>query len=80
MIALGRLHGLAQPLMNDALFASDDWLTATGETVDELLEGYPPEFTEEHVRAAIAYADRVPFVEDPDARPWRKAAANKSAA
>ena len=36
MIALGRLHGLAQPLMNDALFASADWLTATGETVVKL--------------------------------------------
>ncbi len=43
-----------------------------GETVAELLDGYPPEITEEHVQAAIAYADRVPFEEHPDGRPWRK--------
>lgn len=43
-----------------------------GESVAELLDGYPPEFTEAHVRAAIEYADRVPFVEHPDGRPWRK--------
>lgn len=50
-----------------------------GETVEELLEGYPPEFTAEHVKAAIDYADRVPFEELPDARPWRKMR-NQSAA
>ena len=43
-----------------------------GESVAELLDSYPPEFTEAHVRAAIEYADRVPFVEHPDGRPWRK--------
>ena len=43
-----------------------------GETVEELLEGYPPEYTAEHVKAAIEFADRIPFVEDPDGRPWRK--------
>ena len=43
-----------------------------GESVAELLDGYPPEFTDAHVRAAIEYADRVPFVEHPDGRPWRK--------
>lgn len=32
-IASGTLHDLTQPLMNDALFASDDWLAANGETV-----------------------------------------------
>lgn len=42
-----------------------------GETVAELLDGYP-DLDERHVRAAIAYADQVPFVEDLDARPWRK--------
>ena len=44
-----------------------------GETAAELLDGYPPEFTEAHVRAAMEYADSVAFVEDPDGRPWRKA-------
>ena len=43
-----------------------------GETVAELFDGYPPEFTEAHVKAAIEYADRVPFIEHPDGRPWRK--------
>ena len=51
-----------------------------GETVAELLDGYPPEFTEEHVRAAIEYADRVPFEEHPDGRPWRKKKADEHAA
>ncbi len=32
-IAAGTLHDLSTPLMNDALFASDDWLAANGETV-----------------------------------------------
>lgn len=32
-IAAGTLHDLTQPLMNDALFASDDWLAANGEAV-----------------------------------------------
>ena len=44
----------------------------SGETVAELFEGYPPEFNDAHVRAAIEYADRVPFEEHPDGRPWRK--------
>lgn len=42
-----------------------------GETVAELLDGYA-DLTELHVNAAIAYADRVPFEEHPDGRPWRK--------
>ena len=51
-----------------------------GETVAELLAGYPPELTEVHVRAAIDYANRVPFVEAPDSRPWRGGGAKQSAA
>lgn len=51
-----------------------------GETVAELLEGYPPEFTEEHVRAAIEHARRVPFFEDPAGRPWRSVRTKQSAA
>jgi len=31
-VAAGTLHDLQQPLMNDALFATDDWLAANGET------------------------------------------------
>lgn len=50
-----------------------------GETVAEFFEGYPPEFTAEHIRAAIEYADRVPFEEHPDARPWRKNKVNEPA-
>jgi uncharacterized protein (DUF433 family) len=42
-----------------------------GETVAELLDGYP-DLNEKHVQAAIEYADRVPFEEHPDGRPWRK--------
>jgi uncharacterized protein (DUF433 family) len=51
-----------------------------GESVAELFTGYPPEFGEDHVRAAIDYADRVPFSEAPDGRPWRSARAKQSAA
>ncbi|WP_294975042.1 ABC transporter substrate-binding protein [Tabrizicola sp.] len=32
MLATGTLADLSQPLMNDALFATDDWLAANGET------------------------------------------------
>ena len=46
---------------------------AGGESVSELFTGYPPEFGEDHVRAAIDYADRVPFSEASDSRPWRSA-------
>ncbi len=42
------------------------------ETVADLVADYPY-ITAEQVEAAAAYAERVPFVEDPDARPWRKA-------
>ncbi len=51
-----------------------------GETVAELLDGYPPEFTERHVHAAIAYANRLPFVEVPNSRPWRNPVSKKDAA
>ena len=51
-----------------------------GETVAELLIGYPPELTEDHVRAAIDYANRAPFAEAPDSRPWRRGGAKQSAA
>jgi len=43
-----------------------------GETIAEYIEDYLHYITEEQVLAAIAYADRVPFVEDPGGRPWRK--------
>lgn len=42
-----------------------------GEPVSSILDGYP-DLTEAHVLAAVAYADEHPFVEHPDARPWRK--------
>lgn len=51
-----------------------------GESVAELFDGYPPEFTAEHVQAAIAYADSVPFEEHPDSRPWRTAQSKVHAA
>jgi uncharacterized protein (DUF433 family) len=50
-----------------------------GETVADLLDGYP-DLGPEHVKAAIEYADRVPFVEHPDGRPWRKSAVRERAA
>jgi uncharacterized protein (DUF433 family) len=50
-----------------------------GETIAELLNGYP-DLGPEHVAAAIEYADRVPFVEHPDGRPWRKSVARDQAA
>lgn len=50
-----------------------------GETVAELIEDYPY-ITAEQVLAAIEYAGRVPFVEDPDGRPWRKVKAKADVA
>jgi uncharacterized protein (DUF433 family) len=44
---------------------------ADGETVAELLDGYP-DLKAAHVQAALDYAARVPFVEHPEGRPWRK--------
>ena len=41
------------------------------ESVDELLSDYPY-ITREGIEAAVAYAARLPFVEAPDARPWRR--------
>jgi uncharacterized protein (DUF433 family) len=52
---------------------------ADGETVAELLDGYP-DLTQVHVQAALDYAARVPFVEHPDGRPWRKQRAKDHAA
>jgi len=37
-IAAGTLHDLSTPLMNDALFATDDWLAANGETAVKLAQ------------------------------------------
>ena len=42
-----------------------------GETAASIFDGYP-DLTEEHALAALAYAQAHPFVEHPDARPWRK--------
>lgn len=52
----------------------------SGESVAELLESYPPEITAEHVSAAMAFAEKFPFAEDPDGRPWRGRKAKQSAA
>jgi uncharacterized protein (DUF433 family) len=52
---------------------------ADGETVAELLDGYPG-LTNDHVQAALEYAARVPFVEHPDVLPWRKQRAKDHAA
>ncbi len=41
-----------------------------GESAASILDGYD-DLTEEHVRAAVAYAETHPFIEDPDGRPWR---------
>lgn len=37
-IASGTLHDLSQPLMNDALFATEDWLAANGETATKVAQ------------------------------------------
>jgi ABC-type nitrate/sulfonate/bicarbonate transport system substrate-binding protein len=37
-LASGTLADLSQPLMNDALYASDDWLAANGETAVKLAQ------------------------------------------
>ena len=50
-----------------------------GESVAHLLDGYA-DLNEEHVRAAIEYADRVPFEEHPNGRPWRKKKPHENAA
>lgn len=42
-----------------------------GDPVAELLDEYP-HLTVEEIDAAIDYVARIPFVEDPDGRPWRK--------
>lgn len=49
-----------------------------GETPEEILDGYP-DLTPEHVLAAVRYAETHPFVEHPDARPWRKKAQTDAA-
>ena len=48
-----------------------------GETAASILDGYP-DLTPEHVAAAVAYAAKHPFEEDPDGRPWRKHAGAKA--
>ena len=50
-----------------------------GESAASILDGYP-DLTPAHVAAAVAYAAAHPFEEHPEGRPWRKAAASKSAA
>ncbi len=47
-----------------------------GEPVEEILDGYP-DLGREAVEAAVRYAEKHPFREHPDARPWRKAVAKK---
>ena len=42
-----------------------------GDTVEELIGDYP-HLSVEQIDAAVDYAARVPFVEHPDGRPWRK--------
>lgn len=42
-----------------------------GESVAILIEDYP-HLTIAQVEAALVYADRIPFEEHPDGRPWRK--------
>ena len=42
-----------------------------GDPMEDLLDDYPY-VTQPQFEAALAYADRYPFVEDPDGRPWRK--------
>jgi uncharacterized protein (DUF433 family) len=42
-----------------------------GESAESILDGYD-DLTIEHIRAAVAYADAYPFVEDQDGRPWRR--------
>ena len=49
------------------------------ETVEQLLEDYPY-ITRAAIEAAVAYAARVPLVEDPDGRPWRKSKAQADVA
>jgi uncharacterized protein (DUF433 family) len=44
-----------------------------GDNLVEIMGEYP-HLTLEQVNAALEYAARVPFVEHPDGRPWRKAA------
>ncbi len=44
---------------------------AGGDSVASILSEYP-NLTSAGIEAAVAYAARVPFVEDPDGRPWRK--------
>jgi uncharacterized protein (DUF433 family) len=41
-----------------------------GETAANILDGYH-DLTEEHVKAAVAYAEMHPLVEDPNGRPLR---------
>jgi uncharacterized protein (DUF433 family) len=48
----------------------------SGETAEEILDGYP-DLTPEHVRAAVRYAESHPLVEQPDARPWRSRPSKK---
>ncbi len=41
-----------------------------GESAASILDGYD-DLTDEHVKAAVAYAELHPFFEDPNGRPWR---------
>jgi uncharacterized protein (DUF433 family) len=42
-----------------------------GDPVEQVLEDYPY-ISKAEIAAAVAYAARVPFEEDPDGRPWRR--------
>ena len=44
---------------------------AGGEAMSAILSDYR-NLTTAEIEAAVAYAARLPFVEDPDGRPWRK--------
>ena len=49
-----------------------------GDTLAEIMGEYP-HLTLEQLNAALEYAARVPFVEHPDGRPWRKLARREAA-
>jgi uncharacterized protein (DUF433 family) len=49
-----------------------------GDPVEEILGEYP-HLTIEQINAALDYAARIPFVEHPDGRPWRKTARREAA-
>lgn len=41
------------------------------DTIEQLIAEYP-HLTREQIAAAVDYAARHPFVENPDGRPWRR--------